>query len=264
MGGQAACSSKSLNHHHHAIVYMSCPAALQMQCWWWLLCFIGYAWQTYLVGTIGGQAAHPKNEHFNSFADIVGNGGCLPYRVLNNRRAVVAKNLPSIRVEGDDGRRWWPEVEIPKMNAGLWGFWMGEAVVAQWSDLSLAFQVIMAARKVSWADKFHPSVSWFKWGLVYIGVASNGPVSRGWWCSALHFSKGGRWWVVVLVIVANQNTKPQKRAWMLVFGVLRVVGGGCLSISHFKAVSIYTKQRKSRHTIFTNFGLIPYIHYFVY
>jgi len=139
-------------------------------------------------------------------------------------KAVVAKNLPpSIRVEGDDGR-WWPEVKILKTNAGLWGFGMEEAVVAQWSDLNLAFRVIIAARKVSWVDKFHPSISWFKYALV-IMVASNGPVSRGWWCSALRFSKGGRWWVVVVVIVANQNTKPQKWAWMLVFGVSRVVGG---------------------------------------
>jgi len=39
--------------------------------------------------------------------DIVENGGCLPYHVSNNRRAVVAKNLPpSIRVEGGDGQRW--------------------------------------------------------------------------------------------------------------------------------------------------------------
>jgi len=63
----------------------------------------------------------------NSFADIVGSGGCLPYCVSSNRRVVVAKNPPPSISEGrDDGGVY----QTQKMNAGLRGFKMGEAVVA--------------------------------------------------------------------------------------------------------------------------------------
>ena len=56
----------------------------------------------------------------------------------------MAKNLPpSIRVEG--GMMGGGGDQRPKSQKRMLGFGMGEAVVAQRSDLSLAFRVIMAA-----------------------------------------------------------------------------------------------------------------------